>query len=222
MAEFLYSHPYHRLIVTAFSVGLNAKGEPTAPNQAVINRACSIYLGFRSSQLFFCAGHNQPAPRSGAAAMASFARQHYARIPPKDIFMDGVSLDTPESAEQAVRHLIQLPMGGLTVIALVCHPLHLRRSRLCLKRALRREVRMLKIQNSTVEVFAIPAEYPTSQPGLRLYENTPGQPQLSSHNQYLFYEILATVVFVSGLQNLASWTLKASTARQRRHKGIRP
>jgi len=217
LRAFLREHPDARGLIAAFSIGLDKYGEPTAANREVVDMACWLYdqwhtfLPARSPsprrELMFCTGQNQPVPISSARAMLEYAQKVIPRqlagaaaLNRQLITLDEKSMDTPGNAGAVAQHILtSVPMGGCVVVALVCHPLHLRRSLLCLRQIIRMRAWLFRIHKISVEVIAWPAiyapeystlEYPA---GRRIYEHTPGQPWLNSHASFLFYEMLAYV-----------------------------
>lgn len=213
LRAFLREHPDARGLIAAFSIGLNKCGKPTAANEEVVSRACWVYRDWPTPagsplprrELMFCTGQNQPVGISSARAMLEYARetvmpyemQGYT-IDRQLIMLDEVSLDTPGNARAVVQYILtSMPSGSRIAVVLACHPLHMRRSLLCLRQAIRLSRWAFRLYQMSVEVFAWPAiyapeystlEYPA---GRRIYEHTPGQPWLNSHASLLFYEMAA-------------------------------
>lgn len=193
---------WNRIKIVVFSIGLNAEGEPTFANQLLVDWAAKLcwlcrrfYWPGIPCEVVFCTGENQPVGISSASAMQKYAiqRQSPEWLPPELIQLDEASWDTPSNAKEAARII-----EGTTIypddhahigVILVCHPLHMRRSLMCLSRALKRRENAFKTYKVTYQLVA-------SSPGYallhdqRLYERTPGQFWLNSHVLYLFYEML--------------------------------
>lgn len=191
-----------QVLVAVFSIGLNQHGRPTKGNEMVVRRAVHIHwlcelIGIPCT-LMFITGENQPVGISSAEAMKKFAIECRPGCA-KDIRLGEKSHDTPGNAKEVAMAVQNMPRGTKAGIVLVCHPIHMRRSWLCLKYALYKIQDLLNTWNMVYHLIVAPAdyamvEYPRwSCKMIRCYETTPGQPWLNHHTTYLLYEMLAYV-----------------------------